>query len=95
MEFCMQITLLLILFSTNGLALFRRPPGPGPIWDYRDNPVYELGQELDVSWEVNYDKCNMTLIQVDVVDPSGETAFKLPKAMAFQILGEYLSISLF
>ncbi|KAH6877236.1 hypothetical protein B0T10DRAFT_566265 [Thelonectria olida] len=85
------LIILLLLFATDGLAVFLRPPGPGPIYDYRDNPVYQLGQDLDMEWEVNYDKCNMTLVQLDVVDPSGETAFKLPKAMAHQILENYTS----
>ncbi|OBR05670.1 hypothetical protein CH63R_09790 [Colletotrichum higginsianum IMI 349063] len=47
--------LLLLLLLTPRAARaenrFRRPPGPGPSGDFRDNPVYTLGSQLDLQWE--------------------------------------------
>ncbi|KAJ0160916.1 hypothetical protein CTA2_7082 [Colletotrichum tanaceti] len=46
--------------SENG---FRRPPGPGPTGDYRDNPVYMLGDEIDLQWETSLKAVDVVLWQ--------------------------------
>ncbi|WQF89788.1 hypothetical protein CDEST_14802 [Colletotrichum destructivum] len=42
---------------------FRRPPGPGPTGDYRDNPVYTLGDEIDLQWETSFKAVDVVLWQ--------------------------------
>ncbi|GKT94952.1 hypothetical protein Ct61P_12802 [Colletotrichum tofieldiae] len=42
---------------------FRRPPGPGPTGDYRDNPVYTLGDKIDLQWEMNLESMDLVLWQ--------------------------------
>ncbi|GJD04042.1 hypothetical protein ColKHC_12867 [Colletotrichum higginsianum] len=50
---CLLLLLLLLLTPRAARAenRFRRPPGPGPSGDFRDNPVYTLGSQLDLQWE--------------------------------------------
>ncbi|CCF41965.1 hypothetical protein CH063_12086 [Colletotrichum higginsianum] len=49
---------------------FRRPPGPGPTGDYRDNPVYTLGDEIDLQWETSFKAVDVVLWQQQ---PKGNT----------------------
>ncbi|KAK6218338.1 hypothetical protein QIS74_06218 [Colletotrichum tabaci] len=49
---------------------FRRPPGPGPTGDYRDNPVYSLGDEIDLQWETSFKAVDVVLWQQQ---PKGNT----------------------
>ncbi|TQN66700.1 hypothetical protein CSHISOI_08735, partial [Colletotrichum shisoi] len=50
---------------------FRRPPGPGPTGDYRDNPVYTLGDEIDLQWETSFKAVDVVLWQQQ--QPRGNT----------------------
>ncbi|KZL88186.1 hypothetical protein CI238_12988 [Colletotrichum incanum] len=49
---------------------FRRPPGPGPTGDYRDNPVYTLGDKIDLQWEMSFKSMDLVLWQQQ---PKGNT----------------------
>lgn len=42
---------------------FRRPPGPGPAGDFRDNPVYTLGDNIDLQWEMDLKNIDLILWQ--------------------------------
>ncbi|OHE90553.1 hypothetical protein CORC01_14151 [Colletotrichum orchidophilum] len=42
---------------------FRRPPGPGPAGDFRDNPVYTLGDNIDLQWETDLKNIDLILWQ--------------------------------
>ncbi|KAK1593939.1 uncharacterized protein LY79DRAFT_668875 [Colletotrichum navitas] len=47
---------------------FRRPPGPGLTGDYRDNPVYAVGDSIDLQWETTLESADLALCQEQ---PSG------------------------
>ncbi|EFQ26053.1 uncharacterized protein GLRG_01197 [Colletotrichum graminicola M1.001] len=42
---------------------FRHPPGPGPTGDYRDNPVYAVGDSVDLQWETTLESADLALCQ--------------------------------
>ncbi|KAJ0320190.1 hypothetical protein COL5a_009815 [Colletotrichum fioriniae] len=42
---------------------FRRPPGPGPAGDFRDNPVYTLGDNIDLQWEMDLKNIDLIVWQ--------------------------------
>ncbi|KXH28540.1 hypothetical protein CSAL01_12551 [Colletotrichum salicis] len=42
---------------------FRRPSGPGPAGDFRDNPVYTLGDNIDLQWEMDLKNIDLILWQ--------------------------------
>ncbi|KAF6821168.1 hypothetical protein CMUS01_11436 [Colletotrichum musicola] len=42
---------------------FRRPPGPGPFRDFRDNPSYVRGEYLDISWDMDFTSAKLVLWQ--------------------------------
>lgn len=42
---------------------FRRPPGPGPAGDFRDNPVYRLGDRIDLQWDTDLDAVDVLVRQ--------------------------------
>ncbi|KAK1708388.1 hypothetical protein CaCOL14_011032 [Colletotrichum acutatum] len=45
---------------------FRRPPGPGLAYDYRDNNVYTIGDVIDLHWDMDYDSARLILWQESV-----------------------------
>ncbi|KXH28243.1 hypothetical protein CSIM01_09761 [Colletotrichum simmondsii] len=45
---------------------FRRPPGPGLAYDYRDNNVYTIGDIIDLHWDMDYDSARLILWQESV-----------------------------
>ncbi|KAF0320485.1 hypothetical protein GQ607_012241 [Colletotrichum asianum] len=45
------------------MSAFLRPPGPGAAGDYTHNPVYSLGQEVELSWQKEYDVIDLILTQ--------------------------------
>ncbi|GKT48953.1 uncharacterized protein ColSpa_09134 [Colletotrichum spaethianum] len=49
---------------------FRRPPGPGPTGEYRDNPVYTLGSKITLQWEADSKPVDLLLWQQQ---PKGNT----------------------
>ncbi|KAH7176664.1 hypothetical protein EDB81DRAFT_850517 [Dactylonectria macrodidyma] len=57
---------LLLSADVRGETRFRRPPGPGPNRDYRDNPTYEIGQDLDLKWDMDFDEAEIHIQQQDV-----------------------------
>lgn len=84
--------LFLFLFLTTGVpgeTQFLRPPAYGPPSDYADNPVYELGDKLQVAWIMDFSICNMSLMQVDVVDEEASVGQPLPQVMTAWILREF------
>ncbi|KDN69015.1 hypothetical protein CSUB01_11477 [Colletotrichum sublineola] len=42
---------------------FRSPPKPGPTGDYRDNPVYALGDSIDLQWDTSLESADLVLWQ--------------------------------
>ncbi|TDZ21425.1 hypothetical protein Cob_v005579 [Colletotrichum orbiculare MAFF 240422] len=42
---------------------FLRPPSPGPMEDFRDNPVYTLGDTVDLRWETSFAAVDVMLWQ--------------------------------
>ncbi|KAK1525781.1 uncharacterized protein CCOS01_08199 [Colletotrichum costaricense] len=45
---------------------FRRPPGPGLAYDYRDNNAYTIGDIIDLHWDMEYDSARLILWQESV-----------------------------
>ncbi|KAK1469928.1 hypothetical protein CMEL01_01695 [Colletotrichum melonis] len=45
---------------------FRRPPGPGLAYDYRDNNAYTIGDIIDLHWDMEYDSARLVLWQESV-----------------------------
>ncbi|KPM37890.1 hypothetical protein AK830_g8685 [Neonectria ditissima] len=68
MYFRRVFPLLGLAAGVHGLNAFRRPPGPGEDGDYRDNPTYELGEKLDIQWEVDFDQVTVLIQQQDIDD---------------------------
>lgn len=62
--------------SVHGETRFCPPPGPGPNRDYRDNPAYEISQELDIQWDMDFDDAKIYIQQRDVFNnlPEGMSA---------------------
>ncbi|KAK1674957.1 hypothetical protein BDP55DRAFT_665447 [Colletotrichum godetiae] len=61
-----SLCFFLCLVSTTFVAAenrFRRPPGPGLAYDYRDNNVYTMGETLDLHWDMDYDSARLILWQ--------------------------------
>ncbi|KAF7550669.1 hypothetical protein G7Z17_g5559 [Cylindrodendrum hubeiense] len=58
---------------------FRRPPGPGPNRDYHDNPKYEIGEKLNIQWEMEFDNARILILQQDANQ-------LLPKEMSAKIV---------
>ncbi|KAL6361262.1 hypothetical protein LRP88_04728 [Fusarium phalaenopsidis] len=56
-------------------TVFQRPPGPGPNRDYRDNPIYELGQEIDLIWEMDFEEASIVIWQQDVDKIFGDKSY--------------------
>ncbi|KAK1975550.1 hypothetical protein LZ30DRAFT_349890 [Colletotrichum cereale] len=50
---------------------FFRPPGPGPTGDYRDNPVYAVGDRIELQWETSLQSADLVLWQEQ---PDGDDA---------------------
>ncbi|KAF4987524.1 hypothetical protein FDECE_15400 [Fusarium decemcellulare] len=68
---------LLLLSAVHVCAdtLFQRPPGPGPNRDYRDDPVYELGDEIDMIWEMDFKQASIVVWQQDVDKIFGDKSY--------------------
>lgn len=56
-------------------TVFQRPPGPGPNRDYRDDPIYELGQEIDLIWEMDFEEASIVIWQQDVNKIFGDKSY--------------------
>ncbi|KAJ4312144.1 hypothetical protein N0V84_010080 [Fusarium piperis] len=56
-------------------TVFQRPPGPGPNRDYRDDPIYELGQEIDLIWEMDFEEASIVIWQQDIDKVFGDKSF--------------------
>ncbi|KAK1985711.1 hypothetical protein LZ30DRAFT_778833 [Colletotrichum cereale] len=70
--------LLLLLLAARGTLAenrFRRPPGPGPTGDFRDNPVYALGSQLDLQWETDFESVDLLVWQES--DTESEPAYAI------------------
>ncbi|KAK7402514.1 hypothetical protein QQX98_011722 [Neonectria punicea] len=67
--YCRRVLLVLgLAASVHAENAFRRPPGAGENRDYRDNPTYDLGDELDILWEVDFNQSTVLIQQQDVDD---------------------------
>ncbi|KAF7543279.1 hypothetical protein G7Z17_g10872 [Cylindrodendrum hubeiense] len=44
-------------------SAFSQPPGPGPAGNYRDNPVYEVGEKIDMQWSSDLETMDLLLWQ--------------------------------
>ncbi|OLN96896.1 hypothetical protein CCHL11_02462 [Colletotrichum chlorophyti] len=60
--------------SVRSETRFLRPPGPGPLEDYRDNPVFELGEKIDLQWETDLKAVDL-LVWQQQPNPSSKTVF--------------------
>ncbi|KAK1977620.1 hypothetical protein LZ30DRAFT_731329 [Colletotrichum cereale] len=40
---------------------FRQPPGSGPASNYRDNPSYRLGSQVDLEWDTDFEAIDLLL----------------------------------
>ncbi|KAF4969734.1 hypothetical protein FSARC_3077 [Fusarium sarcochroum] len=56
-------------------TVFQRPPGPGPNRDYRDDPIYKLGDEIDMIWEMDFEQANIVVWQQDINSAFGDEAY--------------------
>ncbi|RSL46930.1 hypothetical protein CEP53_010133 [Fusarium sp. AF-6] len=56
-------------------TVFQRPPGPGPNRDYRDDPIYELGQEIDLIWEMDFEEASIVIWQQDINKVFGDKSY--------------------
>lgn len=56
-------------------TVFQRPPGPGPNRDYRDDPIYELGEEIDLIWEMDFEEASIVIWQQDVDKIFGDKSY--------------------
>ncbi|KAF7556400.1 hypothetical protein G7Z17_g1457 [Cylindrodendrum hubeiense] len=66
MDSFLRLALLLLLSANaHGETRFLRPPDSGPTRDYRDNPIYEIGQKLDIQWEMDYENASIIVQQED------------------------------
>ncbi|KAJ0297592.1 hypothetical protein COL516b_010645 [Colletotrichum fioriniae] len=61
---------------------FRRPPGPGPAGDFRDNPVYTLGDNIDLQWEMDLKNIDLIVWQQqptgNIKGPYAKLAYSSP-----------------
>ncbi|KAK7432826.1 hypothetical protein QQZ08_000689 [Neonectria magnoliae] len=65
--YCRRVVLVLgLATSVHVENAFRRPPGAGENRDYRDNQTYDLGDELDILWEVDFNQSTVLIRQQDV-----------------------------
>lgn len=46
-----------------GDTSFLQPPAAGPFRNYRDNPLYEVGERIDVQWQSDLDFMDLILWQ--------------------------------
>lgn len=66
-----MLTLLLLVLSLlspclgDDPGIFYNPPTGGPIHEYQDNPVYELGQTLQILWSTTQETYSLILWQND------------------------------
>ncbi|OHE99309.1 hypothetical protein CORC01_05350 [Colletotrichum orchidophilum] len=68
---------LCLLFTARGTRSenrFRRPPGPGPTGDFRDNLVYPLGTQLDLQWETDFTAIDL-IIWHEAKYPTNEATY--------------------
>lgn len=56
-------------------TVFQRSPGPGPNRDYRDDPIYELGEEIDLIWEMDFEEASIVIWQQDVDKIFGDKSY--------------------
>ncbi|KAI3531787.1 hypothetical protein CABS01_10440 [Colletotrichum abscissum] len=69
-----SLCLLLSAHGTHSENRFRRPPGPGPSGDFRDNPVYPLGTQLDLQWETDFTAIDL-IIWHEATYPKSEATY--------------------
>ncbi|RSL94958.1 hypothetical protein CEP52_012325 [Fusarium oligoseptatum] len=66
---------LLAAACVHSETVFQRPPGPGPNRDYRDDPIYELGQEIDLIWEMDFEEASIVIWQQDINKVFGDKSY--------------------
>ncbi|GKT66409.1 hypothetical protein ColTof4_03901 [Colletotrichum tofieldiae] len=65
---------------------FRRPPGPGPAGDFRDNPSYALGSQLDLQWETDFESIDLLIWQEADYSPEPTYATIVSKTRSLGML---------
>ncbi|KAM6535661.1 hypothetical protein FALCPG4_005210 [Fusarium falciforme] len=76
MRLILQLGLVLLAAAcVHCETVFQRPPGPGPNRDYRDDPIYELGQEIDLIWEMDFEEASIVIWQQDVNKIFGDKSY--------------------
>lgn len=51
----------LVVAQSDGV--FYNPPTPGPTGEFLQNPIYVIGQTVQIRWAVSYDKISLVLWQ--------------------------------
>lgn len=49
--------------AVGATSSFSQPPAAGPANNYRDNPTYEVGENIDIQWTSDLDNMDLTLWQ--------------------------------
>ncbi|OHW99299.1 hypothetical protein CSPAE12_02001 [Colletotrichum incanum] len=78
--------LLLAVRSARAENRFRRPPGPGPAGDFRDNPSYTLGSQLDLQWETDFESIDLLIWQEADYSPEPTYATIVSKTRSLGML---------
>jgi hypothetical protein len=55
--------LALSITPARGDTSFLQPPAAGPFRNYRDNPIYDVGERIDVQWNSDLDFMDLILWQ--------------------------------
>jgi hypothetical protein len=64
----------LAVAAVQATSTFQLPGGPGPAGNYRDNPVYDVGENIDIQWTSDLDYMDLYMWQ-DYPTPGDGTAY--------------------
>lgn len=70
MRLATRIILCLWFCICSSANVFRQPPGAGPTGNFRSNPIYVIGEILDIQWDSDDDSAAVTLYMIQASEES-------------------------
>jgi hypothetical protein len=52
-----------LAIGVRSASSFQQPPGPGPFENFRDNPVYDVGESIEFEWTTDLEEVDLIMWQ--------------------------------